>query len=301
MFLSYKKLFVDAHDIEYAIVKSAGTECLCLQAPLSAENRLMKSFSGMQYFYALDREHVFKPLSICSDDDNKVVNALYAYTESGFLQDFLKVVPKIWQYATGKRLGRILRTLHEGSLTKSEEQKAQLRHNAFMERIAEYIAKLPHFKNDRYALDALSSRYDHFSLYKSCMRYGALRHQKIMTSKDGSLFLLPSASYGPGDICEDFALLELESAGLYPLLCVGVIDGYFKGQTPTQFWLHFALYSALYSLWKCAKNALMDKNNEYWQLQCDRVRYDFSDFTTPMPRWFIKEDVETIRKEARGL
>ncbi len=301
MFLSYKKLFVDIHGVEYAIVKSAGTECLCLQAPLSAENRLKKSFLGMQYFYALDKEHIFEPLSICEDDKQHVINALYAYTESGFLQDFLKVVPKAWQYATGKRLGRILRTMHEGRLSGTEEQRAKDRHNAFMERLAEYVGRLPHFKNDRYALDALSSRYDHFSLFKAGMRYGALRHQKIMTSKDGTLFFLPSASYGPGDVCEDFALLELDSAGLYPLLCVGVIDGYFKGQVPTDFWLHFALYSALYSLWKCAKNALLDKDLNYWQSQCDRVRYDFNDFRTPIPCWFSSESVESVRKEARGL
>ena len=179
MFLSYKKLCVDVHHVEYAIVKSAKTECLCLQAPLTEGGRLKKGFRGMQFFYSLDKEHIFEPLSICEDDDKQIINALYSYTGSELLQDFLKVVPIAWHYASGKRLGRILRTLHDGSLSQSDEQKAQDRHNAFMERLAEYIGKLAHFKNDRYALEAISTRYDHFSLYKSCMRYGAFRHQKI--------------------------------------------------------------------------------------------------------------------------
>ena len=171
-----------------------------------------------------------------------------------------------------------------------------------MEHLATYVADLPHFKNDRFALDALSSRYDHFRIYTAVLRYGSLKHQKLMLTKDSSLILLPSYAFGPGDMCEDFASLECECAGLYPVLCAGVIDGYFNEQVPVKFWIQFALYSALYSLWKCGVYAKQSTDMMVkMQLNCDRIREDFNDFKNPIPSWYSDPLIKDLRKEALKL
>lgn len=302
MQIGFRKLFTDKNSIEYSVVKTGSTQCLCLQSDRKKLARVKKAYLSSKCFYPASPENFFEALSVNEVVSQNLVNALFTHVESGFLADFLEVVPKEWHYATGKKLGRVLRNLHTVSLTEKQKAKAQSRHNKFMEHMATYISSLPHFKNDKYAMEAISSRYDHFKIYRPVMRYGGLKHQKIMITKESSLLLLPSYTYGPGDMCEDFASLECESAGLYPLFCAGVIDGYFASKVPSKFWLHFALYSALYSLWKCALVAKQSPQMMVkMQLNSDRIREDFDDFKKPVPQWYSDPKLQDIRTQALKL
>ena len=51
-----------------------------------------------------------------------------------------------------------------------------------------------------------------------------LHYEQKSSSQSKGAVAEPSYTIGPGDLCEDFANLELESAGEYPLLCAGIID-----------------------------------------------------------------------------
>lgn len=302
MKLTYRNLFTDKNKIDYSVVKNGGNQYLCLQGKISLQGRIKKAFLCAELFHPYLKEHFPEPISLNRSDENNLVTALFSYTESGFLTDFLSVVPKEWQYATGKKLGRILKDIHSVPLTEVQNEKAVSRHEGFMENLAEYISVLPHFKNDKYALEALSQRFDNFSVFRKVMRYGSLNHSKVLITRDSSLILLPSYTYGPGDACEDFAMLEFETAGLYPLFCAGVVDGYFSGVIPSVFWTRFALYSAMYSLWKSGKIASKSKSMFIkMQLNVDRIRDDFTDFQKPIPKWYTTPELKTVKAKARKL
>ena len=301
MQLGYRPLFKDPiSQIEYFVLQSTDTSCLCMQSSLNNFQKLKRAYQSSEYFYKFSNGSILKPLSLNRNSSLNISSAVFENFDGGFLADFLKVVPPTWQYSTGKRIGRILCDIHSYTLNEKQTSKAHTRHDSFMEKLAFYISDLPHFKNDNYALNAISTRYDHFSVFKSVMRYGSLKHNNILISKDTSLAFLPSYTIGPGDLCEDFANLELESAGEYPLLCAGIIDGYFGGNVPTKFWMHFALYCAFYSLFKCGKRALKNKNNlNKMQLLYDRVCKDFSNFSRPIPVWYSSPATDQVRIQAK--
>ena len=302
MKLTYRNLFTDKNKIDYSVVKNGGNQYLCLQGKDSVQARIKKAFLCAQCFHPYLKEHFPEPISFNRSDENNLCTALFSYTESGFLTDFLAVVPKEWQYATGRKLGRILKDMHSVPLTKAQSEKAVNRHEGFMENLAEYISVLPHFKNDKYALEALSQRFDNFTLFRAVMRYGSLNHGKVLITRDSSLIILPSYTFGPGDACEDFAMLEFETAGLYPLFCAGVVDGYFSGVIPSVFWTRFALYSAMYSLWKSGKIAAKSKSMFIkMQQNVDRIRDDFSDFLKPIPKWYSNSELKLIKAKAKKL
>lgn len=302
MQLSYRKLFLDSNNVEYSVIKTMSTRCLCLQGDRTALARIKKAYKSAQFFYKAAPENIFEPISLNENASGNLVNALFTYQDAGFLKDFLGVVPPEWQYATGKKIGRILKDLHSVPLTKEQVLKAGKRHDSYMEKLASYVSELPHLKNDRVAMEAISTRYDYFSLLRPVMRYGSLKYQKIMTTHDGTILLLPSYSFGPGCMCEDFASLEFENAGLYPVLCAGVIDGYFSSKVPVKFWMHFALYSALYSLWKCALKAKESKEMHLkMQLNSDRIREDFDNFKKPIPTWYSNSELLIIKEKAIKL
>ncbi|MGN1281228.1 MAG: hypothetical protein ACI4UM_04935 [Succinivibrio sp.] len=297
MQLSYRHLFTDENRVEFSVLKTENTNCLCIQGDKKLERRIRKAYSSAQFFFPKIKENFFEPVSVNVQSER--VSALFSYRQSGFLSDFLKVVPEHWQYATGKKLGRVLKEMHSTPLTQKQLEQANNRHSSYMSRIASYVADLPHFKNDRYAMEAISTRYDYFSVFRPVMRYGSLKHQKILITDDSTLLILPSYSYGPGCMCEDFASLECETAGIYPVFCAGVIDGYFSSAIPAKFWMHFALYSALYSLWKCALKARGSKEKHIlMQQNCDRIREDFSNFAKPVPSWYSNGDLEKIKNRA---
>ncbi len=302
MHLTYRNLFTDPNAIEFSVVKSGNTHCLCLQGNASASLRIKKAFAGARFFFPLAQDNFYEPISFNDGASDAVPTALFKYTEAGFLADFLRSVPKEWQYAAGRKLGRVLKQLHSSLLSDKQRLKATARHDSFMEKVAEYITDLPHFKNDKYALEALSMRYDNFKIYRPVMRYGSFKHSHVMITHDTDIMLLPSYAYGEGDACEDFALLEFESAGLYPLLCAGVVDGYFSGVVPPAFWTHFALYSALYSVWKCGQRASKNKAEAVkMQITSDRMREDFSNFTKPIPLWYTSNELQSVRQKASKL
>lgn len=302
MKLTYRNLFTDKNKIDYSVVKNGGNQYLCLQGKIPASARIKKAFLCAQIFHPYLNENFPEAISFNRSDENNLTTALFSYTESGFLTDFLSVVPKEWQYATGRKLGRILKEMHSVPLNSAQNEKAVNRHEGFMENLAEYISELPHFKNDKYALEALSQRFDNFSVFRTVMRYGSLNHNKVLITRDSSLIILPSYTYGPGDACEDFAMLEFETAGLYPLFCAGVVDGYFSGVIPSVFWTRFALYSAMYSLWKSGKVASKSKTMFIkMQQNVDRIRDDFYDFQKPIPKWYSNSELKLIKEKARKL
>ena len=173
-----------------------------------------------------------------------------------------------------------------------------------MEKLASYLGSMPHFRRDQVSLDALSERYDHFKCWKKVRRYGQLRDDRILVRADSTVALLPSASCAPGDACEDFALLECQCAGLYPLCCAGIIDGYFQGAIPPAFWVSFALQSAFYSLWRLGRMAQSSRRAfVIMHSEHERVCADFEDFKKPVPSWYRAESVKKARQaaNAKGL
>ena len=86
------------------------------------------------------------------------------------------------------------------------------------------------------------------------------------------------------------------------MLCAGVIDGYFSSVVPVKFWMHFALYCALYSLWKCALKAKESKEMYLkMQLNSDRIREDFDNFKKPIPTWYSNQELLKIKEKAIKL
>ncbi len=302
MQLSFRKLFTDARGTDYSVIKNAGADCLCLQGTKENAGRIRTAFKSAACFAPRVPLSFPAPLSFTEADDR--VSALFSNIDAGPLTVFLRVTAREWQYAAGLRTGRALHDMQSPDLSPKELQRAQKRQRGFMERIAFYVRSCPHFKGDAAAMNALSLRYDHFTLFRAVQRYGMLKPGRIFITADGTPVLLPSTSFGPGCLSEDFALLELDGAGLYPLFCAGVIDGWFSGRVPGAFWMHFALQSALYSLWRLGRRAAADpKAAARWQLEYDRVCADFAGFKHPVPKWYQEEETKAIRAlvHRRGL
>ena len=124
MQLTYKKLFTDENEVEYCVVKTDSTQCLCLQGKSQLLPRIKKAFLSAKTFYPQATDSFFEPLSVNTTSTDGIVNALFTNVDASFVKTFLQMAPLEWQYSTGKKLGRILKELHSVHLTDTQKKKA---------------------------------------------------------------------------------------------------------------------------------------------------------------------------------
>ncbi len=302
MQLGYRSVSFDLHGNEYVALQGANDKFLALQGSVKGnKQRITRQFKSTQVFRSLAPNHILEGISLKSD--NEYTSAVFGYQNVGEFKNFLSVVDPHLQYANGKKLGRAISLIHQDTLTGPEKDKAEARRDVVHDKLTAYLTKGPRFNHETPILSAIIDRIDGLGDYKLTRRYGGLRLDNVFLTDSGNVILKPSASYGFGDAIEDLVLFECEDAGAMPCAVAGVIDGYFGGITvPANFWVGFAIYSAIYALTRCSEHARRSKQEQARMVaQSKRIMQDFENFTRPIPRWYRSNIVKKARAEVKRL
>ena len=302
MQLGYRSVSFDLHGNEYVALQGANDKFLALQGSVKYnKSRITRQFKSTQIFHDLAPNNILDGISLQSN--NEFTSAVFAYQNVGEFKNFLSVVDPHVQYSNGKKLGRAIALLHQDTLTGPQKDKAEQRRDVIHSKLTNYLTKGPRFNHEAPILTAIIDRIDGLGDYKLTRRYGGLRLDNVFLTNTGNVVLKPSASYGFGDAIEDLVLFECEDAGQMPCVVAGVIDGYFGGVTvPANFWVGFAIYSAIYALTRCSEHARKSKNEqERMVAQSRRILQDFDNFTRPIPRWYRSNIVKKAKAEVKRL
>ena len=302
MQLGYRSVSFDLHGNEYVALQGANDKYLALQGSVKYnKSRITRQFKSTQIFHDLAPNNILEGISLQSN--NEFTSAVFAYQNVGEFKNFLSVVDPHVQYSNGKKLGRAIALLHQDTLTGPQKDKAEQRRDVIHSKLTNYLTKGPRFNHEAPILTAIIDRIDGLGDYKLTRRYGGLRLDNVFLTNTGNVVLKPSASYGFGDAIEDLVLFECEDAGQMPCVVAGVIDGYFGGVTvPANFWVGFAIYSAIYALTRCSEHARKSKNEqERMVAQSRRILQDFDNFTRPIPRWYRSNIVKKAKAEVKRL
>lgn len=302
MQLGYRSVSVDLYGNEYVALQGANDKFLALQGSVqSNEARISRQFKSTKIFYNLAPNHILKGISLKSNEE--YTTALFDYENVGEFKTFLSLLDPHLQYANGKKLGRAIALLHQDTLTSEEKDKAEERLNTMHNKLANYLNQGPRFNHEKPILQAIIDRIDGMGDYKLTRRYGSLRLDNVFYTQSGNVILKPSSSFGFGDAIEDLVLFECEDAGQMPCAVAGVIDGYFGGvKIPANFWVAFAIYSAIYSLTYCSKHARISPAEQKRMVaQSRRILADFENFTRPIPRWYRSNLVKKARADVQRL
>ena len=302
MQLGYRSVSFDLHGNEYVALQGANDKFLALQGSVKYnKSRITRQFKSTQIFHDLAPNNILEGISLQSN--NEFTSAVFAYQNVGEFKNFLSVVDPHVQYSNGKKLGRAIALLHQDTLTGPQKDKAEQRRDVIHSKLTNYLTKGPRFNHEAPILTAIIDRIDGLGDYKLTRRYGGLRLDNVFLTNTGNVVLKPSASYGFGDAFEDLVLFECEDAGQMPCVVAGVIDGYFGGVTvPANFWVGFAIYSAIYALTRCSEHARKSKNEqERMVAQSRRILQDFDNFTRPIPRWYRSNIVKKAKAEVKRL
>lgn len=308
MQISYKSLSSDSFNIEFKLVKSDQSNFVAQQGDVKYKSRIKKAFIFAQRTYPTLQEHMLEPISINQTDDAGIVTALYRNMDIARAEDFLKNSNSLWQYVIGKRMGRVLNLLHSCELTQKDELRARHHHDRMVKNFHAYLNdRRMRFLNDGELIEAIEPRLDNFTSKKKVLLMGVAGLQNIFLTHDATVVIKPTYNFAIGDYAEDLASITNECAQSYPLFVGGVLDGYFGAKIPSQFYVNYALFTAMNVINRgyaqISRSIKLNDGSSFeifraYISKIDFLKEQFSGYKKPIPQFLMTEQLQQVRQKA---
>ena len=216
---------------------------------------------------------------------------LLSWIDGEDAEEVLPALHKEKQYAYGLDAGRILRKIHSipapadiepwaGKFNRKIDRKIAMYENCPLkyeggEAFLTHIAKTRHLLSDR----------------PQCFQHGDYHTGNMMIDDQGRLTIIDFEKWDYGDPWEEFNRI-VWCAQISPAFASGLVDGYFGGEIPQDFWNLLALYicsNALGSLpWAIPYG---EKEIRVMREQAAEILDWYDHFRTVIPNWYHKEEV----------
>ena len=225
-------------DRKYRITDETGTAYLLRVSPKEQEEKKRNQFYRMKQAAKLGIPMCL-PVEFGQNEDS--VYSIQSWISGVDAEEFIPTLPKKRQYAYGLDAGRILKKLHSLPAPEGAEDW-EIRFNKKIDRkIAMYEACplkyeggeafLRHIQKSRHLLAGRPQSYQH----------GDYHIGNMMVDEAGVLTVIDFDRDDHGDPWEEFNRI-VWCAQAAPAFAAGMVDGYFDGEVPMDFWNLLALY-----------------------------------------------------------
>ncbi len=225
-------------DRKYCVTDERGHKYLLRISPAEQYERKQRQFTLQQQVAALEIP-MCEPVEfgICEEG----VYSIQSWIEGVDAEEALKTMPEDRQYTYGLDAGRILRKIHSipapGDLESWEvrfdrkiDRKMQM-YGACPLKFEKGQAFLDYIRANRHLLKGRPQTYQH----------GDYHVGNMMIGTDGALHIIDFDRDDFGDPWEEFNRI-VWCAQTAPAFATGMVDGYFEGAVPVEFWRLLALY-----------------------------------------------------------
>lgn len=274
-------------DQKYCAVTADGEKFLLRISPAERLQRRQAEFLRMKQAAALEipmcRPIEFGP---CSEG----VYSIQSWIEGMDAEGVIPALPAVQQYAFGLEAGRILARIH--SIPAPAETPAwEPRFNAKIDRkIAMYETCELKYAGGEALLRYLSENRHLLKNRPQTYQHGDYHIGNMMIDRDGVLTIIDFDKDDFGDPWEEFNRI-VWSAQAAPAFASGMVDGYFGGEVPLDFWRLLALYISSNTLgslpWAIPFG---EKEITVMRQQCAQVLAWYSNMETIIPSWYRKKE-----------
>lgn len=272
-------------DKKYCVTAADGTKYLLRVASVDRLERKKREFEKMQEVAELGIP-MCRPMEfgICEEG----AYSIQSWIDGTDAEEAIMATDKETQYRYGLDAGRILKKLHalpapadvpdwttrfNAKIDRkiAMYENCQLKYESGSEAFLNYIAE------NRYLLDGRPQSYQH----------GDYHIGNMMIDSEGVLTIIDFDRDDFGDPWEEFNRI-VWCAQAAPAFASGMVDGYFDGQVPTEFWKLLALYicsNTLSSLpWAIPFG---EEEIQVMQAQAAQVLQWYDGMRNVMPSWYI--------------
>lgn len=272
-----------SEDKKYCITDETGTRFLLRVSDISQYAAKHSEFRMMQRVASLGTPMCLPiEFGICEEG----VYSIQSWIDGEAAETLIPLLSDREQYSYGLEAGRILSRIHSIPAPESQEDWA-VRFNRKMDtKIRRYNdcpikypkgqAFIDYINENRYLLDGRPQVYQH----------GDYHIGNMMIDHSGKLYIIDFNRNDFGDPWEEFNRIVWSAQKSF-LFASGMVDGYFDGNVPFDFWRLLALY--------ISSNTL---SSVYWAIpygetevntmlnQAEEVLVWYNDMTEPVPIWY---------------
>ena len=195
---------------------------------------------------------------------------------------------KAEQYAYGLDAGRILKKIHSIPAPAEVRPWAEYFNRKIDRKLAMYEACPLKYESGEYFLRHIQRSRHLLTHRPQCYQHGDYHTGNMMVDRHGTLTIIDFDKDDFGDPWEEFNRI-VWCAQLSPAFSSGLVDGYFDGQVPMDFWNLLALYicsNTLGSLpWAIPYG---EQEIQVMQNQAAEILQWYDHFSTVIPRWYRK-------------
>ena len=269
-------------DQKYCVTTSAGEKYLLRITPYE------KSATRRELYEILQRVSKWgipmcKPVAYGACEEG--VYTLHTWIDGQDAERVIPGLPRARQYGLGWRAGEILQRIHTIPAPAGQEDWHPRFNRKTDHKIREYRKCGVRFPGDEGVLEYLAQNRDVFRGRPQTFQHGDY-HIGNMMMRNGELFIIDFDRFDFGDPWEEFNRI-VWCAQAAPAFAAGMVEGYFNGEPPPEFWRCLAFY--------IGSNTL---SSIYWGLdfgpsdlqvmlqQAQDVLSWYDHFQTVVPSWY---------------
>ncbi len=227
-------------DKKYCVTDERGRQYLLRISPAEQELRKRRQFERMQQVAALGVP-MCAPVEFGTCEEG--VYSIQSWINGVDVEVALKAMPEAQQYTYGLDAGRILRKIHSIPAP-ADLENWEARFNRKMDRKIQMYCECPlKYENGQAFLDFIQANRHLLEGRPQTYQHGDYHVGNMMAGADGVLYIIDFDRDDFGDPWEEFNRIVwcVQAA---PAFAAGMVDGYFGGAVPMEFWRLLALYIA---------------------------------------------------------
>lgn len=272
-------------DRKYCATTSDGTKYLLRITPKEKSASRADMFRMQQEVAALDVP-MCKPVEFGACEDG--VYTVQTWIDGDDAESVIPFLADTEQYIYGLEAGRILRKIHSIPAPGTQEDWESRFNRKMDNKIQKYMECPIHYENGQAFIDYIRENRHLLKGRPQVFQHGDYHIGNMMIDRDGKLQIIDFDRYDFGDPWEEFNRI-VWCAQKSPLFASGMVNGYFDGDVPLEFWKLLALY--------IASNTL---SSVYWAIpfgqdevntmlnQAKDILNWYDNMRDPVPSWYFK-------------
>ena len=272
-------------DKKYCVTDENGTRYLLRVSDIAQHDTKQSEFNMMKQVASFGVP-MCRPIEFGTCDEG--VYSIQSWIDGDDAEEIMSAQSDTEQYVYGLEAGRILRKIH--SIPAPEPQEDwEIRFNRKMDYKIKKYGECPiKYENGQAFIDYINENRHLLKDRPQVYQHGDYHIGNMMIDRNGKLHIIDFNRNDYGDPWEEFNRI-VWCAQKAPLFASGMVNGYFDGDVPLEFWKLLALY--------ISSNTL---SSVYWAIpfgqdevdtmlkQAKEVLSWYDNMRNPIPTWYFK-------------
>ena len=269
-------------DKKYRVTDTTGKNYLLRISPMERQEKVKKTFIMMNRAAELGIPMCRAvECGICEEG----VYVLHEWIEGTDAEEAMTALDDDTRYAYGQEAGKALRKIH--SLPAEGECCWEAFFNRKIDRKMKGYEECPlRYQNGELLIEYINANRHLLKKRPITYQHGDFHVGNMMIDSSGKLVIIDFDRDDQGDPWEEFNRI-VWSAQCAPAFARGIVDGYFDGCVPVEFWKLLALYIATNTLsslpWAISYG---EGEIAVMQRQCEEVLHWYDHMKDPIPTWY---------------